>query len=1006
MGHNEFAIDVLTQEETCKDEFGSGYDELLNAYMQAKPSIIKIDPINQSVKITKVFDQLDHIIHDEEFYDEKKYPRKWLILNLREVNEKIIVKRLQAILIYLLRGELSFAMNKPLIGSSIAASKCAMNDMSQAEYLVHDLYIASLIRDNGNKFSLIEPQMNAQIFEGHKFNWDYLFYILSYLVKISKARIYKEIYFPENALDNYLTALRLFESRDQLNHSKAKLLCPVIINSYFEASKLLFDKGKIIESLSYQLDAMYIIMEASCLVKKNNSINIAKNKIRKANNILKSFKGYFIEYFKKEIVLSLFIPKKCIDEFYKLLNKFNAIEIRPIFLQDGRLINPAIFNKFIEDLLPCLKPILSDLLARIGFTLFTIRNRIQIEKLDLAMKEKLTINNLGKEIESFQKNINEEIVQYLNGLKGFLPELGKYTSIVMGYAVDFTSKKIERVLCSSALAEINEQKEDPPIKNICRTMARHSLANIGNIASIPLQVSQYLMQGCYKLRTKAHPFKRGLLNKLVILRRWQSFNPRVPRPKGQDIRGGGYFLFWEGNGIVIDPGFNFLQNFYEEGFSIEDIDAVVISHAHPDHDDELNSILTMLAEWNKYQEMAEYIAKDAQPYTKKTIDLFLNEGAYRKYNNWLYAKNVMIGKIFILQSNQWDKRSEEKNTYEKKFGDNPVIDLRERYHFKLIVTPSWHNELIDKHSSVGMIFCLYKNGNKDDIAFKIGITGDTEWYDKIEETYCEVDILIAHLGDIKFRELLSHLDATSTIFSRFIRSWFKVDGLTDDEALTILREYLLHRDIYGLDEDYLEDDIKKTKKEQYQHIKTMKKDKKKWELALVNYCIPTGQYTYKNHLGIKGLYELFNALVIKNDQDHQKLMVVGELPEELQSYRHLLACILEEQEPSKKVRCLTGDIGLSIGLPTNKFEFGRPDGKKPRFAVRCLRCNQNNDYVKGDEKNGTTYLYHYHAIDVIQESCLRARQSRIVWFCKDHSANPDYARLEYFVEPDLRTVWG
>jgi tetratricopeptide (TPR) repeat protein len=68
---------------------------------------------------------------------------------------------------------------------------------------------------------------------------------------------------------------------------------------------------------------------------------------------------------------------------------------------------------------------------------------------------------------------------------------------------------------------------------------------------------------------------------LSILRKWNSYTPIIPSEKG-DNKGGGYFLYHKGKGIVIDPGFNFIENFYQEGFKVADIDAILITHAHND----------------------------------------------------------------------------------------------------------------------------------------------------------------------------------------------------------------------------------------------------------------------------------------------------------------------------------------------------------------------------------------------------------------------------------------
>ena len=61
-----------------------------------------------------------------------------------------------------------------------------------------------------------------------------------------------------------------------------------------------------------------------------------------------------------------------------------------------------------------------------------------------------------------------------------------------------------------------------------------------------------------------------------VLRRWGSYTPGVI----QRSTGGGYFLIWNGKGIVIDPGFDFLSNFLRMGGCATDINAVILTHNH------------------------------------------------------------------------------------------------------------------------------------------------------------------------------------------------------------------------------------------------------------------------------------------------------------------------------------------------------------------------------------------------------------------------------------------
>ncbi|MBS1581766.1 MAG: tetratricopeptide repeat protein [Bacteroidetes bacterium] len=76
---------------------------------------------------------------------------------------------------------------------------------------------------------------------------------------------------------------------------------------------------------------------------------------------------------------------------------------------------------------------------------------------------------------------------------------------------------------------------------------------------------------------------------LSILRGWSS---AVTLLEGSERRwrGGGYFFKWRGHGVVLDPGFDFLRNFHDAGYHGREIQAVLVSHDHPDHNADLKGV--------------------------------------------------------------------------------------------------------------------------------------------------------------------------------------------------------------------------------------------------------------------------------------------------------------------------------------------------------------------------------------------------------------------------------
>ena len=69
----------------------------------------------------------------------------------------------------------------------------------------------------------------------------------------------------------------------------------------------------------------------------------------------------------------------------------------------------------------------------------------------------------------------------------------------------------------------------------------------------------------------------------MVLRKWNSYTPALPSGGDEQSRGGGYFIWHNGHGTVIDPGYNFIQNLDEACCRLCDINNIVLTHAHNDH---------------------------------------------------------------------------------------------------------------------------------------------------------------------------------------------------------------------------------------------------------------------------------------------------------------------------------------------------------------------------------------------------------------------------------------
>jgi ribonuclease BN (tRNA processing enzyme)/tetratricopeptide (TPR) repeat protein len=207
-------------------------------------------------------------------------------------------------------------------------------------------------------------------------------------------------------------------------------------------------------------------------------------------------------------------------------------------------------------------------------------------------------------------------------------------------------------------------------------------------------------------------------NVLAILRGWSS---SVTLLEGSERlwKGGGYFVKWQGKGIVIDPGFDFLRNFHDKGYHGREIDAVLVSHNHSDHNADLKSIDDLLYEL--YLRKGEDPHGGVSPYlllqdagTKESIKLDVEHSKHR-YPPMLFDTANRASRHVIVRP--------------------------ENLPFSVEYFPVKHGD--ELKDPVGFTLVL-QTENED--AFRLGFTGDTEYFDDLEDHLKECDLLLAHIS--------------------------------------------------------------------------------------------------------------------------------------------------------------------------------------------------------------------------------------------------------------------
>jgi hypothetical protein len=233
---------------------------------------------------------------------------------------------------------------------------------------------------------------------------------------------------------------------------------------------------------------------------------------------------------------------------------------------------------------------------------------------------------------------------------------------------------------------------------------------------------------------------------LFVLRRYNSFSPILNYGSAY---GGGYFLWTGTEGIVIDPGFDFIKNFISAGLPIQLIDKIIVTHAHPDHLADLPSLLTLVYEHSEYassHDAADSCSMMSQgihgsrgahnrKHKSKSVDLYVSLSTYGYLNGILgLVLRSRSQKIHILERGQ---------------------DYQLTRKITLTALPTVHTDCLAQDYGVGL---LMKHSHKQ-CAFLY--TSDTSINDDILTAYSKSltekcvkrHIMLCNMGGVHEREL-------------------------------------------------------------------------------------------------------------------------------------------------------------------------------------------------------------------------------------------------------------
>jgi tetratricopeptide (TPR) repeat protein len=219
----------------------------------------------------------------------------------------------------------------------------------------------------------------------------------------------------------------------------------------------------------------------------------------------------------------------------------------------------------------------------------------------------------------------------------------------------------------------------------------------------------------------------GFLGEFRVLRNWASYTTiDLMRPlarEGSDSSkhaGGGYFLWWQGWGLVIDPGLGFGKAYRDAGFLPRNISAVAATHHHIDHTGEMLPILTCVFEMNH--------EKNASLDTGSQVDFLLAPGVFSAFAS-VAAYVPGVRSVRLLRP----KESSELALPGSAMATVTAIEAK-------------HRDLTGRDdAAIGLRIDVATIDGK---RCSVGLSGDTRLIEETAEAFKDVDLMIVHIGSI------------------------------------------------------------------------------------------------------------------------------------------------------------------------------------------------------------------------------------------------------------------
>lgn len=230
--------------------------------------------------------------------------------------------------------------------------------------------------------------------------------------------------------------------------------------------------------------------------------------------------------------------------------------------------------------------------------------------------------------------------------------------------------------------------------------------------------------------------RRSLSNMLLCLKGFSSSTPTIHSATfSSDCVGGGLYINYQGYGIVVDPGIGFVNSMHKYGVFITDIDLVVITHDHLDHNADAVVLSSLLHDYNRYSQKKDKIVQEIFEIKKDEAHeiVWIVDGASKNKLSKQIGKSIPLKK-YLGRSKQV-------------FAKNKNIKLS-----------AIQTEHIKGNKETYGIKISLKFGENTIV---LGYTSDTGFFPELINFFQDVDLLIFNISDIYKKDVKGIKDKNS-----------------------------------------------------------------------------------------------------------------------------------------------------------------------------------------------------------------------------------------------------